>query len=207
MDLKNNTFLPNQTINPNQNDNNRNSIPPPTPLDSEPLVKDSAASNTKELLNAYIYDFLLKSGFDSSAAAFFKEANLPLVKDNEKVLDKYYFMNSKSALPKSKMTMDTPQGFIYEWWQVFWDIFNARTNRGSSTNAAQYYHFVNLKQKQDQAYAQAHAQNLKQVPGQVSHPVYSTENTTQMNGTADISMQSISQNETAWNQRRQQEYA
>ncbi|GAV28479.1 hypothetical protein PMKS-001950 [Pichia membranifaciens] len=177
--------------------------------EAEPLVKDSAASNSKELLNAYIYDFLLKSGFDSSAAAFFKEANVPIVKNSEKMVDKFYLLNSKASLPKSKMTMDTPQGFIYEWWQIFWDIFNARTNRGSSQNSSQYYHFINLKQKQEamnqpvnpnQAQNQSHNQN--QNPNM--NPAGQNPN---VSAPTDLGMQNpMGENFNGWNHRRQQEF-
>lgn len=113
------------------------------------VVMDSAAANSREILNAYIYDFLLKSGLNSSAAAFFKEANLPIIRDNEKVSDRYFLLNSKE-LPKSQMTIDTPQGFISEWWQVFWDIFNSRTGRPCTNNANQYSHFATMKQNTNQ---------------------------------------------------------
>lgn len=119
--------------------------------DEIPIVKDAAASNSKELLNAYIYDFLLKSGFNDSANAFFKEANVPMMKNNTRFTDKSLVL-ANLTLPKTNLTMETQHGFIYEWWQVFWDIFNARTERDSTVNAAQYYHTVSLKQRYENHY-------------------------------------------------------
>ncbi|GMM31331.1 hypothetical protein DAMA08_040760 [Martiniozyma asiatica (nom. inval.)] len=110
----------------------------------QPLVQDSAASNSKELLNAYIYDFLLKSGLKASATAFFQEAEIPLAHNDDKLPHKSF-----SELPQCQMTMDAPHGFIYEWWQIFWDVFNARTQRGGSASASRYYQLVAMRQRQD----------------------------------------------------------
>lgn len=141
---------PNPNLNPNANPNSNPNHIANQSLVNEPVVRDSAAANSKELLNAYIYDFLLKSGYNSSAASFLNEANVPVIKNNEKIFDKFQLMNSKQGLlPKSKMTMNTPEGFIYEWWHIFWDIFNARTDRGSSQNASNYYNLISTKDKHD----------------------------------------------------------
>lgn len=129
--------------------------------DNIPVVKDAAASNSKELLNAYIYDFLLKSGFNDSALAFFKEANIPMLKNNIKFNDKSLIL-ANNLLPKTNLTMETQHGFIYEWWQVFWDIFNARTERDSTINAAQYYHTVSSK-RYDNYYNDRPPYNTNQV--------------------------------------------
>ncbi|EGG06141.1 uncharacterized protein MELLADRAFT_116558 [Melampsora larici-populina 98AG31] len=42
-------------------------------------------------------------------------------------------------LPKPKLAMDTDQGFLFEWWTIFWDVFRAKTGRGSNTQPAQMY--------------------------------------------------------------------
>ncbi|VEU22625.1 DEKNAAC103622 [Brettanomyces naardenensis] len=59
------------------------------------------------------------------------------------------FGGTPGGLPGSRMTMDSPQGFLYEWWMIFWDVFNARTERGGSANAARYYQYINMKTQND----------------------------------------------------------
>jgi len=124
----------------------------PTVHGKSTTVTDSCAVNSKELLNAYIYDYLLKSGFNESAMKLFQEAGIPVVsspggkdtmpsgpakKEKDSDADK-----GAEKLPHAKMTMDTPQGFLYEWWMIFWDVFNARTERGGSANAQRYYQYL-----------------------------------------------------------------
>ncbi|AMD20451.1 HDL293Cp [Eremothecium sinecaudum] len=87
-------------------------------------------AENKKLLNAYIYDFLLKSSLDETAQLFKQEADLP----------------------DTKPEMDAPQGFLYEWWQIFWDIFNARTHRGGSNLAEKYFQMQLYKQRQENSY-------------------------------------------------------
>jgi hypothetical protein len=35
----------------------------------------------------------------------------------------------RDKLPKLKLAMDTDQGFLFEWWSIFWDVFLAKTGR------------------------------------------------------------------------------
>jgi hypothetical protein len=69
-----------------------------------------------QMLNAYILDYLKKKNFTATASAFEKEANVP----TEPVL------------------INAPEGFVLEWWSVFWDIFSARTKKPASENAKSY---------------------------------------------------------------------
>ncbi|CAH7666944.1 expressed protein [Phakopsora pachyrhizi] len=47
---------------------------------------------------------------------------------------------SLDSLPKPKLAMDTDQGFLFEWWTIFWDVFRAKTGRGSApAQPAQLY--------------------------------------------------------------------
>lgn len=85
---------------------------------------------SEKLLNVYIYDFLQKSSLDETAQLFKKEADIS----------------------DDKPEMDAPQGFLYEWWQIFWDIFNARTNRGGSELAQKYFQMQLYNQRQENLY-------------------------------------------------------
>eukprot|EP01124_Arcella_intermedia_P010989 TRINITY_DN17490_c0_g1_i1.p1 TRINITY_DN17490_c0_g1~~TRINITY_DN17490_c0_g1_i1.p1 ORF type:complete len:673 (-),score=107.64 TRINITY_DN17490_c0_g1_i1:1155-3173(-) len=69
-----------------------------------------------QMLNAYILDYLRKKNFVRTAHAFEEEAQVP----TEPVL------------------INAPEGFVLEWWTVFWDIFSARTKKPASDNAKAY---------------------------------------------------------------------
>ncbi|CAH7688895.1 expressed protein [Phakopsora pachyrhizi] len=47
---------------------------------------------------------------------------------------------SLDNLPKPKLAMDANQRFLFEWWTIFWDVFRAKTGRGSApAQLAQLY--------------------------------------------------------------------
>lgn len=125
------------------------------------------AKSDKELLNAYIYDYLLKHNMLDSARTFGAEAKVvPNVKKED---DK--------ELPKPLIPIDAPQGFLYEWWALFWDIYSARGSKGGGSVPAQQYvqgtmrlrqeHAARAQlQQQHQAQQHAQAQAAAQVQGQ-----------------------------------------
>ena len=43
--------------------------------------------------------------------------------------------SSQLALPQPDISIVAPQGFLYEWWTVFWDVFRARGDKGGSPAA------------------------------------------------------------------------
>lgn len=149
------------------------------PMDSTRAVSDAAASNAKQLLNAYIYDFLVKNTLPQTAKCFVTEADLPTVANdlahltaktsphivsNQPLLDKdanalagatpqtpamaVKQILEEHNLPNIALLMNAPLGFLYEWWLVFWDVFQAKSDRMSSPLASQYYQMQYMKQKQ-----------------------------------------------------------
>lgn len=139
----------------------------PVDTPSSQYVNDLKSSNSKQLLNAYVYDFLIKSSLPKTAQSFIKEAEVPTGPPTTKSIKR---PQQKDLLPLA-ISLDAPQGFLYEWWQIFWDVFNARTHRGGSENAQHYYQLQLLRQHKEhtlhnstfqaahtQAQAQAHAQ-------------------------------------------------
>ena len=95
----------------------------------------------KKLLNAYIFDFLLKSNLSSSADSFAKEADMD---------PKHNHATETSPPGQFKPQYDTAQGFLYEWWQLFWDLFNIKSNRDGSEIAQMYYQIINGQRQQEQ---------------------------------------------------------
>ncbi|KAJ3086758.1 hypothetical protein HK102_012554 [Quaeritorhiza haematococci] len=80
-----------------------------------------------KLLNMYIVDYFVKRNFQQSLQAFFIEAQVPR---------------------EFQVPIEAPQGFLYEWWSVFWDIFRARSGKGSK-EAIVYVEAQAIKNKRD----------------------------------------------------------
>ena len=59
----------------------------------------------------YIYDYCVKRNFQAAASAFASEAQVG---------------------PDVKVPYDSPEGFLYEWFNVFWDCWNASQPQQSS---------------------------------------------------------------------------
>ncbi|ORX63835.1 hypothetical protein K493DRAFT_249726 [Basidiobolus meristosporus CBS 931.73] len=70
-----------------------------------------------KMLNTYIYDYCLKRNWTGAAQAF---------------------MNEAQVARDSQVPINSPNGFLYEWWVVFWDIFSARTNKTGSKDALSF---------------------------------------------------------------------
>ncbi|VAI40840.1 unnamed protein product [Triticum turgidum subsp. durum] len=58
-----------------------------------------------KMLDVYIYDYLVKRNLHNSAKAFMNEGKVAT----------------------DPVAIDAPGGFLFEWWSIFWDIFDART--------------------------------------------------------------------------------
>ncbi|KTW26016.1 hypothetical protein T552_03286 [Pneumocystis carinii B80] len=57
-------------------------------------------------------------------------------------------------LQPAVIPVDTPGGFLLEWWTVFWDIFNAKSGKGGSEAATAYFaHAQKMKHEQQRAIA------------------------------------------------------
>lgn len=144
-------------------------------LDSTRSVCDTHAVNAKQLLNAYIYDFLLKNTLPQTAKIFVAEADVPLVANDMTAKTSPHLatdsnlvtpqtphqLSEEHNLPGLALSMDAPQGFLDEWWQVFWDVFQARSDRGLPA-AAQFHHLHMMKKQHDPMEAPAFAPPMQQ---------------------------------------------
>ncbi|ORX63837.1 hypothetical protein K493DRAFT_11972 [Basidiobolus meristosporus CBS 931.73] len=83
-----------------------------------------------KMLNIYIYDYCLKRNWNGAAQAFLEEAQVA---------------------PDSQVPIDSPHGFLYEWWVVFWDIFSARTNKTGSKDAQSFVEGQIMKAQRNQS--------------------------------------------------------
>ncbi|KAK9836961.1 hypothetical protein WJX81_002942 [Elliptochloris bilobata] len=81
-------------------------------------MASSQSSKTEfgQMLDQYVLDFLRKRSLHKCAELFALEAKVP----------------------ERHVAIDAPDGFLYEWWAVFWEIFVARTKSASSPAAVNY---------------------------------------------------------------------
>ncbi|KAJ9120912.1 hypothetical protein QFC22_002847 [Naganishia vaughanmartiniae] len=77
------------------------------------------------MLHLYIHDYLVKRQFTEAAAALRIEAGL----------------GDHIVVP-----IDCPQGLLYEWWAVFWDVFS--TNNGKPQPSPEAIQFMNVQLRQ-----------------------------------------------------------
>lgn len=85
------------------------------------------------MFNVYVHDYCMKRGFLKTAAEFRKEAHL-----------------SDTPPP-----IQTKQGFIFEWWSVFWVTFDAKT-RGDSAAEATLLYIQHTEEKAEQHNQEVH---------------------------------------------------
>lgn len=120
----------------------------------------------QDFLNAYIYDYLRKHNLHQSANVFGQEADVkvhPVLKgqplsqparpadsgdepknekrangDSKPAENEDENSNAPNTLAKSVGIIDAPEGFLFEWWLIFWDLLFARSNKPASLPAQQF---------------------------------------------------------------------
>lgn len=186
------------------------------PMDASTSISDAQATNAKQLLNAYVYDFLIKSRLPQTARIFVNEAEVPTVQNGLLSLlnknlpqinnpavsntlpatpNSYQQFQKDNNLPNLLMAMDAPQGFLFEWWQVFWDVFQAKNNKGTSQFAMQYYQLQVMKQRQQHEAQGLNVQsNIVGMPnaGFQQHPLLLQLQMVQPPGQSQIPQQPVS---------------
>ncbi len=90
-------------------------------------------------LDVYVWDYLSRRGFNSAAKALMNEAG----------------MTEPPEVP-----LKTPQGLLFEYWAIFWDVFAARSGRGGS-EAAAYFEYQEARNMQRLAEAGRKAEALE----------------------------------------------
>lgn len=129
--------------NNNINSSNQNT---PTGTDSknEPsfnetlVVSDAMASNSRQLLYAHIYNYLLENRYYDTAKQFLRDTEVPITKSNDAAMSNYAHRNDqekdadnkdvrhrlenipKDQLLRAKMVINSPDTFLLEWWQLFY---------------------------------------------------------------------------------------
>ena len=128
-----------------------------------PAMNNGAGAGVRQVndnrsqLNTYIYEYFLRNEMYECARSLLRsEQPMSLVKDspgrreeggNNGIGDDGGDGESKDDvdskrprdLPAPNLPKDTPEScFLYEWWCLFWDMFNAQRGKGDGRNVLQY---------------------------------------------------------------------
>lgn len=143
-----------------------------------PMMNNGAAAggirppgnvDQKQRLNTYIYEYFLRNGmFDCARALLSSNEPLKLSKESpqqnsEEDNDSKDDIDSKRPddLPLPDVPKDSQDScFLYEWWCLFWDVYDASRSGGSKDGRA--YAYLNHTQNQSRA---RHEQQVRMVSG------------------------------------------
>ena len=111
-------------------------------------------NDNRSQLNTYIYEYFLKNEmYDCARSLLRSEQPMSLVKESPgrrrdgdggeegENIDSKDDIDSKRPedLPAPNLPRDTPEScFLYEWWCLFWDMFNATRGKAEGRNVLQY---------------------------------------------------------------------
>ncbi|KAG4381103.1 hypothetical protein GLYMA_15G075500v4 [Glycine max] len=71
-----------------------------------------------KILRLYLHDYMVKRGMHNAAEIFKKEAQVP---------DHPVYMNFLDSV------VDSPDGFLHEWWSIFYEVFTSRQGKDQET--------------------------------------------------------------------------
>lgn len=122
--------------------------------------------NQRSQLNTYIYEYFLRNGmYDCARSLLNSDQPMNVLKDspgrrrdeNGNIIngagddsidsDSKDDIDSKRPddLPLPNLPKECPEScFLYEWWCLFWDMFNAQRGKGEMRNAAQYLSYTQV---------------------------------------------------------------
>ncbi|GAA5981900.1 hypothetical protein JCM10908_004659 [Rhodotorula pacifica] len=105
-------------------------------------------------LHSYCYDYLRKRGWAEAASTFAKEAGID--------------ERAWTGPP-----IEAPQGLLYEWWSVFWDVFIARSQKMGPRNPNADAYVEAMRAKRDPLvvqFAGPHQALPMNLPRSLAHP-------------------------------------
>jgi hypothetical protein len=104
-------------------------------------------NSQRSQLNTYIYDYFIHHEMYDCARSLYQADNtMKLLKEspgreNGEDADSKDDLDSKRPpdLPRSDVPRECPEScFLYEWWSLFWDMFNAQRGKGDGRAVMQY---------------------------------------------------------------------
>ncbi|RDW81956.1 hypothetical protein BP6252_03068 [Coleophoma cylindrospora] len=149
-------------------------------------IRPPMNANQKAQLNTYIYEYFLTNGMYECARTLLNSDQGMIIKDtkdspgrrrddNGNIMgngtdsmdgDSKDDVDSKRPddLPNPGVPKDAPEScFLYEWWCLFWDMFNAQRDRnvGDMRNATQYLTHTQAQSRMRQEHQQAMLRNMR----------------------------------------------
>ncbi|KAH6683116.1 SOM1 protein [Halenospora varia] len=134
--------------------------------------------NQRTQLNTYIYEYFLRNEMYECARSLLKsEQPMNIIKDSpgqrrgENGADESGDGDSKddidskrpSDLPSPNLPKECPEScFLYEWWCLFWDMFNAQRGKGDGRAVMQYVSHTQAQSRERQQAQQRMLQGLRQ---------------------------------------------
>lgn len=127
-------------------------------------MRSMTIPSDKSRLNTYIYEYFLTNGMYDCARSILNSGEGISVKDSKDSPKENMDADSKDDLESKKpddlplpnIPRECPEScFLYEWWCLFWDMFNAQRPGHGDARAAQYLTHTQalsrMKQEQQQA--------------------------------------------------------
>ncbi|GAA5967674.1 hypothetical protein JCM3765_005848 [Sporobolomyces pararoseus] len=105
-------------------------------------------------LHSYCYDYMRKRGWNEAASRFAKDAG---IKEED----------------WKGPPIEAPQGLLYEWWSVFWDVFIARSQKSGPRNPNADAYVEAMRAKRDPLVVQFSGPNAPPpmtLPRSLAHP-------------------------------------
>ncbi|GAA5848129.1 hypothetical protein JCM3766R1_000461 [Sporobolomyces carnicolor] len=105
-------------------------------------------------LHSYCYDYMRKRGWNEAASRFAKDAG---IKEED----------------WKGPPIEAPQGLLYEWWSVFWDVFIARSQKSGPRNPNADAYVEAMRAKRDPLVVQFNGPNAPPpltLPRSLAHP-------------------------------------
>ncbi|CAJ0827369.1 5625_t:CDS:2 [Entrophospora sp. SA101] len=100
-------------------------------------VKLDNKNDEQRILFVYIYDFLKKNGATETAKVYLSEVDITKhYKPVDGANGSSAADNDSNSLPDVELPVNAPEGFLYEWWNVFWDIYSAKVKQNGGTGEA-----------------------------------------------------------------------
>ncbi|CAJ0840489.1 13149_t:CDS:2, partial [Entrophospora sp. SA101] len=114
-------------------------------------VKLDNKNDEQRILFVYIYDFLKKNGATETAKVYLSEVDITKhYKPVDGANGSSAADNDSNSLPDVELPVNAPEGFLYEWWNVFWDIYSAKVKQNGGTGEARSYIEQQLRMRNNQ---------------------------------------------------------
>ncbi|KAK3305146.1 uncharacterized protein B0T15DRAFT_493326 [Chaetomium strumarium] len=188
-------------VGPPMNMMNNGGLAPPSQPPNQIQLNDSGRTT---LLNTYIYDYFIRNHmFDCARAVFSADPHIKVIKDspgkhrdeNGNLLGNGDAMDTDTKdgldqkrpddLPAPNLPVPTPDScFLYDWFCLFWDMFNSQKGKGSSGQINQY---VQHTQAQSRMRQEQQRELLRQMRSEFAPQQYHPQMMTRMpNGAINI---------------------